>query len=68
MAAFEERIQALVDEFYDEQQKEGNKRKDKWDVLDKFSAAHQIALGRLRRYAEGLNATEYAEYVGQQFL
>ena len=29
---------------------------------------YQVALGRLRRYAEGLNATEYAEYVGQQFL
>jgi hypothetical protein len=44
MAAFEDKVQALVDEVYREWQKEENKNKSKWDVLDKFSAAHQIAV------------------------
>jgi hypothetical protein len=33
-----------MDEFYTEWQKEENKDKGKWDVLDGFSSAHQIAV------------------------
>lgn len=44
MAAFGEKIQALMDEIYTEWQKEENKGKGKWDVLNGFSAAHQIAV------------------------
>ncbi|MDR1070813.1 MAG: hypothetical protein LBL37_08550 [Gracilibacteraceae bacterium] len=44
MAAFEDKVQALVDEVYREWQKEENKNKSKWDILDEFSAAHQIAV------------------------
>jgi len=44
MAAFGDKIQALMDEVYTEWQKEENKGKGKWDVLDGFSAAHQIAV------------------------
>ena len=39
-----ERIQALMDEAYGEWNKEENKGKGKWDILDGFSAAHQIAV------------------------
>ncbi len=44
MAAFEDKIQTLMDEFYTEWQKEENKGKSKWDVLDGLSSAHQIAV------------------------
>ena len=44
MAAFEDRLQALMDEVYTEWQKEENRGKDKWDVLEGFSASHQIAV------------------------
>ena len=42
MVSIEEKIQALVDEFYTEWQKDD--KKDKWDVLEGFSEAHQIAV------------------------
>jgi hypothetical protein len=44
MAAFEEKLQALMDEFYSEWQKEENKGKDKWEILGNFSEEHQIAV------------------------
>ncbi|MGI6153850.1 MAG: DMP19 family protein [Christensenellaceae bacterium] len=44
MAAFGDRIQALMDEVYSEWQKEENKSKGKWDILNGFSEAHQIAV------------------------
>jgi hypothetical protein len=44
MAVFGDRIQALMDEVYNEWQKEENKGKGKWDILDGFSEAHQIAV------------------------
>ncbi len=44
MAAFEDRIQSLMDEVYTEWQKDENRGKDKWDVLDGFSEAHRIAV------------------------
>ncbi len=44
MAAFGDRIQSLMDEVYGEWQKEGNQNKGKWDILDGFSEAHQIAV------------------------
>jgi len=44
MADFGDRIQALMDEVYSEWRKEENSNKRKWDVLDNFSEAHQIAV------------------------
>ncbi len=44
MAAFDERIQALMDEVYHEWNKEENKSKGRLDVLVGFSEAHQIAV------------------------
>ena len=44
MADFSEKIQALMDEVYDEWRKEENKGKGKWDVLDNFSEAHKVAV------------------------
>ena len=44
MADFSEKIQALMDEVYNEWQKDENKGKGKWDVLNGFSEAHQIAV------------------------
>jgi len=44
MAEFSEKIQALMDDVYAEWQKEENKGKGKWDVLEGFSEAHQIAV------------------------
>jgi hypothetical protein len=44
MAAFEDKLQALVDEVYNEWQTGENKHKGKWDILNGFSAAHQIAV------------------------
>ncbi len=44
MAAFEDRIQSLMDEVYTEWQKDENRGKDKWDILSGFSEAHQIAV------------------------
>jgi hypothetical protein len=44
MSDFSEKIQALMDEAYDEWRKEENKGKDKWDILNDFSKAHQIAV------------------------
>lgn len=44
MAAFGDRIQALMDEVYSEWHKEENKSKGKWDILNGFSEAHQIAV------------------------
>ena len=44
MSDFGGKIQALMDETYSEWQKEENKGKGKWDILDNFSAAHQIAV------------------------
>jgi hypothetical protein len=40
----ENKIQALMDEVYNEWKKEGNNGRDKWDVLKHFSDAHQIAV------------------------
>ena len=42
--AFGDKIQAFMDEVYSEWQKEENKGKSKWDVLDGFPAAYQIAV------------------------
>ena len=44
MADAMDKIQAIVNEVYDEWNKEGNKGKIKWDVLNEFSPAHQIAV------------------------
>jgi len=44
MADSTDKIQALMDEVYSAWQKEENKGKGKWDVLDGFSEAHQIAV------------------------
>jgi len=44
MEEFGSRIQSLMDEFYNEWQKEENKNKDKWEVLGNLSEAHQIAV------------------------
>jgi len=44
MATFKDKIQILVDEVYDEWQKEENRGKGKWDILNNFSDAHQIAV------------------------
>ncbi|MCL2816417.1 MAG: antirestriction protein ArdA, partial [Oscillospiraceae bacterium] len=41
---FREKIQDLMDEVYDEWNKEENKGKGKWDILDGFSEAHKIAV------------------------
>jgi hypothetical protein len=43
MAAFGDKIQALMDEVYAVWQKEENKGKGKWDILNGFPAAHQVA-------------------------
>jgi hypothetical protein len=43
-AALRDKVQALMDEVYSEWQKEENKNKGKWDILDGFSEAHQIAV------------------------
>ncbi|MCL2392933.1 MAG: hypothetical protein FWC66_10085, partial [Oscillospiraceae bacterium] len=43
-ATFSDNVQALMNEFYDEWQKEENKGKSKWDVLENYSEAHQIAV------------------------
>ena len=39
-----DRIQGLMNDFYNEWQKDENKSKDKWDILENFSTAHQIAV------------------------
>ena len=44
MSASGEKIQALMDEVYDEWRKEDNEGKGKWDILGEFSEAHQIAV------------------------
>lgn len=44
MSAFEDRIQALMDEAYADWQKEENRGKDKWDILGGFSEAHHVAV------------------------
>ena len=44
MAGFTDRIQALMNDVYHELQKEENNAKSKWDVLEDFSEAHQIAV------------------------
>ncbi len=44
MAAFDDRIQALMDEVYHEWNKQENKDKGKRDILNGFSEAHQIAV------------------------
>ena len=44
MAAFGDRIQSLMDEVYGEWKKDGNRDKGKWDILEGFSEAHQIAV------------------------
>ncbi|MDR0813898.1 MAG: hypothetical protein LBO63_07910 [Oscillospiraceae bacterium] len=44
MSAFKYRVQTLTYEVYAEWQKEENKSKSKWEVLDGFSEAHQIAV------------------------
>ena len=44
MAGFADRIQALMNDVYHELQKEENNAKSKWDVLEDFSEAHQIAV------------------------
>ncbi|MDR1669201.1 MAG: antirestriction protein ArdA [Oscillospiraceae bacterium] len=44
MAGFTDRIQALMNDFYHELQKDENNAKSKWDVLKDFSEAHQIAV------------------------
>jgi hypothetical protein len=66
MAAFGDRIQALMDEVYDEWNKEENKGKGKWDILNVFSEAHQIAVlfGNFNRQVEngGLDQWIYNGY------
>ena len=44
MADSAEKIQALMDEAYAAWRKDENKNKGKWDILDSFSEAHQIAV------------------------
>lgn len=44
MTAYEEKIQALMNAVYDEWNKEENKGQGKWDILNGFSEAHQIAV------------------------
>lgn len=44
MEEFSNKVQSLMNEFYNEWQKEENKGKSKWDVLGEFSEAHQIAV------------------------
>lgn len=44
MTAFEEKTQALMDEVYSEWNKEENNGQGKWDILNRFSEAHQIAV------------------------
>jgi hypothetical protein len=44
MSDFAEKVQTLMDEVYDERQKDSNKGKSKWDILGRFSEAHQIAV------------------------
>ena len=44
MADIADKIQALMNEFYNEWNNEENKGKGKWDVLGEFSQAHQIAV------------------------
>jgi hypothetical protein len=39
-----DKVQALMDEVYNEWQKEENKGKGKWDVLEDFSEAHKVAV------------------------
>lgn len=60
------KIQALMKEVYDEWNKEGNKSKGKWEVLDEFSPAHQVAvvLGNFNYQVEngGLSQWVYNSY------
>ena len=44
MADIQDKIQSLMTEVYNEWQKDENRGKDKWDVLDNFSEAHKIAV------------------------
>lgn len=44
MAEHSERIQSLMDEFYDEWRRDHNAGKSKWEVLAGFTPAHQIAV------------------------
>ena len=44
MSDFRNKIQSLMNEFYNEWQKDENKGKSKWDVLNNLSEAHQIAV------------------------
>jgi len=41
---FQSKVQSLMNEVYNERQKDENKGKGKWDVLDNFSEAHQAAV------------------------
>jgi len=54
MADFGDNIQTLMDEVYSEWQKEKNRAKEKWEVLNNFSEAHQIAVifGNFNRQVE----------------
>lgn len=44
MAEFSDKIQALMDETYNEWRKDENRDKSKWDVLGDFSVSHQVAV------------------------
>lgn len=44
MAEFSDKIQALMDEAYNEWRKEGNESKGKWEILNDFSEVHQVAV------------------------
>jgi hypothetical protein len=44
MSDFADKVQALIDEVYNEWQKDANKGKHKRDILGGFSEAHQIAV------------------------
>ena len=44
MEDFINRIQSLMNEVYNEWQKEENNGKSKWDILNNFSEAHQMAV------------------------
>ncbi len=44
MAVHRDRIQNLMDEVYNKWQENDNRKKGKWDILNGFSEAHQIAM------------------------
>jgi len=44
MDTYGDKIQALMNEFYEAWQKDENRGKGKWDVLGNFSEAHQMAV------------------------